>query len=93
MGNGIELAQKDTLFTTPERIQADIVRVDDAWTDAGKNYSVLALTSDGYIACAKLNYGKGTYIVTAMQNGRLTHLKANTPLMKNLMYQAVSLVH
>ncbi|MFQ6042725.1 MAG: hypothetical protein ACE5PV_17850 [Candidatus Poribacteria bacterium] len=92
VGNGIEPAQKDNLFTTPERIQADLVRVDDAWTEADRHYSVLAKTFEGKIAIAKLNYGAGTYIITAMQNGRPAHLKANAPLMKNLIYQAVELI-
>jgi len=89
VGNGIQLAKKDNLFTTPESIQADQIRIDDAWTEASKNYSVLALTPEGNIAIAKLNYGKGMYIVTAMQNGRPEHLKTNAPLIKNLMYQSV----
>jgi hypothetical protein len=91
--NGIQVAKKDNLFTTPESIQTEQIRVDDAWVEASKNYSVLALTSEGNIAIAKLNYGKGMYIVTAMQNGRPEHLQTNASLMKNLMYQAVSLVH
>jgi len=90
VGNGIQLAKKDVLFTTPERVQAEQIRVDDAWTEASKGYSVLAFTPDRHIAIAKLNYGKGMYIVTAMQNGRPPHLKTNALLMKNLMYQAVS---
>ncbi|HIE27778.1 TPA: hypothetical protein EYP66_10865 [Candidatus Poribacteria bacterium] len=93
VGNGIQFVQKDNLFTTPERIQADLIRVDDAWAGASKHYSVLAKTFEGKIAIAKLNYGAGTYIITAMQNGRPAHLKANAPLMKNLMYQAISLMH
>ncbi len=93
VGNGIKLAKKDNLFTTPENIQIDQIRVDDAWTEASKNYSVLALTPEGNIAIAKLNYGKGMYMVTAMQNGRPEHLQTNASLIKNLMYQAVSLIH
>ena len=92
VGNGIELAKNDNLFTTPEHIQTNQIRVDDAWTGASKHYSVLAFTPDKHIAVAKLNYGKGMYIVTAMQNGRPAHLKTNAPLMKNLMYQAVSMI-
>lgn len=92
VGNGIQVVKKDNLFTTPERIQATKIRVDDAWAEASKNYSVLAKTFDGHIAIAKLNYGKGMYLVTAMQNGRPAHLETNAPLMKNLMYQAVSLI-
>jgi len=89
VGSGIELAKNDNLFTTPEHIQTNQIRVDDAWTEASKHYSVLAFTPDKHIAVAKLNYGKGMYIVTAMQNGRPAHLKTNAPLMKNLMYFAV----
>ena len=93
VGNGIELSKQDNIFTTPEQIQVDQIRVDDAWSDASQDYSVLALTPDGHIAVAKLNYGKGMYIVTAMQNGRPAHLKTNAPLMKNLIYQAVSMMY
>lgn len=91
-GNGIELAKNDNLFMTPERVRANQIRVDDAWTEASRHYSVLAKTLEGYIAIAKLNYGSGMYIVTALQNGRSAHLKTNAPLIKNLMYQAVSLI-
>lgn len=89
VGNGIELAKNDKLFTTPERIRSDQIRVDDAWSEASSDYSVLALTFEGNIAIAKLDYGKGMYIVTAMQNGRPAHLKSNASLMKNLIYLAI----
>ncbi|MBM3240341.1 hypothetical protein FJZ31_29005 [Candidatus Poribacteria bacterium] len=92
IGNGIQVAKNDNLFTTPEKIQVDQIRIDDAWTEVSKNYSVLALTPSGNIAIAKLKYGKGIYIVTAMQNGRPEHLQINASLIKNLMHQAVSLV-
>ena len=39
---------------------------------------------------AQLEYGKGMYIVTAMQNGRDTHLASNAKLMTNLINLAVS---
>ena len=89
-GSGIQPAEGDDLFTMPKYIQADLIRVDDAWAEAGERYSVLAFTPDGHIATARLRYGSGMYIVTAMQNGRRAHLKTNAPLIRNLMYQAVS---
>ena len=88
-GNGIRLVKDDDLFTTPERIAADEIRVDDAWTEADANYSVLALTREENVALAQLVYGKGVYIITAMQNGRPEHLKSNSRLIGNLMNFAV----
>lgn len=90
VGNGIQFVKEDNLFSTPERVQAEQVRVDDAWTEPDSDYSVLARTSENYIAVAQLEYGKGMYILTAMQNGRDTHLKVNAPLMANLMNLAVN---
>ena len=89
VGNGIRPVKDNDLFTTPEKIQAEQIRVDDAWTEPDTGYSVLALTSEKNIAIAQLEYGKGMYIVTAMQNGRDTHLKSNAKLMANLMNLAV----
>ena len=92
VGNGIRLVKDDALFTTPERVEPAQVRVDDAWAEADADYSVLALTKDENVALAQLEYGEGVYIVTAMQNGRLEHLKSNSKLMGNLMNFAVRTV-
>lgn len=89
VGNGIRFVQNDNLFTTPESIKADQIRVDDAWAKPSNHYSVLARTPEGYIAIAKLNYGRGMYIVTAMQNRGAAHLETNAPLIKNLIYLAI----
>jgi len=91
VGNGIKFVQNDDLFKIPESIKPEEIRVDDAWSEASRNYSVLAYTNEGYIALAKLNYGRGMYIITAMQNGKPAHLKTNSSLMKNLLYQAVEM--
>ena len=92
VGNGIRPVKDDDLFTTPERIATDQIRVDDAWAEADAGYSVLALTKDENIALAQLSYGKGVYIITAMQNGRPEHLKSNAKLIGNLMNFAVKSV-
>ncbi|MFC1713109.1 hypothetical protein ACFL6S_05545 [Candidatus Poribacteria bacterium] len=89
-GSGIHPIANHDLFTTPKLIQTDLIRVDDAWTTTSEDYSVLASTPDGHIAAAKLTYGRGMYIIAAMQNGRTDHLKTNAPLMRNLIYQAIS---
>lgn len=89
VGNGIRLVKDNDLFTKPEKIQAEQIRVDDAWAEPDTGYSVLAWTNEKNIAIAQLEYGKGMYIVTAMQNGRDTHLKSNAKLMANLMNLAV----
>jgi hypothetical protein len=90
VGNGIRPVRDDDLFTTPERVQVEQIRVDDAWAEPDAGYSVLALTSEENIALAQLEYGEGMYIVTAMQNGRDTHLASNAKLMTNLINLAVS---
>jgi len=87
--DGIQPVKDNELFTTPERVEADQVRVDDAWAEGDSDYSVLALTKEENIAIAQLEYGKGMYVVTAMQNGQPDHLKNNAPLMGNLMNLAV----
>lgn len=92
VGNGIRLVKDNNLFTTPERVATDQIRVDDAWAEADASYSVLALTKDENIALAQLKHGKGVYIITAMQNGRPEHLKSNAKLMGNLMNFAVKSV-
>ncbi len=89
VGNGIRVVKDDDLFVKPEQVAVEQIRVDDAWAEADADYSVLALTKDENIALAELEYGKGVYIVTAMQNGRLAHLKSNAKLMGNLMNFAV----
>ncbi|MFC1713110.1 hypothetical protein ACFL6S_05550 [Candidatus Poribacteria bacterium] len=89
VGNGIRLVKDDDLFAKPQQVAAEQIRVDDAWAEADAGYSVLALTKDENIALAQLEHGKGVYIVTAMQNGRLEHLKSNSKLMGNLMNFAV----
>jgi len=90
--NGIRPVKDDSLFTTPERIATEQIRVKDAWAEADAGYSVLALTKSENIALAQLEYGKGVYIVTAMQNGRPEHLKSNAKLIGNLMNFAVKSV-
>lgn len=89
VGNGIQFVKENALFTTPEQVQAGAIRVDDAWTEADADYSVLALTREKNVAVAQLKYGKGIYIITALQNGRDIHLKSNAKLMGNLMNFAV----
>ncbi len=89
VGNGIRPVKDNDLFTKPAKIQTELIRVDDAWTEPDTGYLVLALTGEKNIAIAQLEYGKGMYIVTAMQNGRDTHLKSNAKLMGNLMSLAV----
>ncbi|MBC8229612.1 hypothetical protein H8E77_08710 [bacterium] len=39
---------------------------------------------------ATLKYGRGMYIVTGIQNETQQNVKANTPLMENLIYYAVN---
>lgn len=78
------------IFKNPRTIKTGTVHLDDTWTGWSDKYKILATTNDGKsIALAMLQYGKGMYLVTALQNETEANAKANAPLMENIMRFAV----
>ena len=78
------------IFKTPRQVKSGVVDFDDTWTGWSKNYRILATTNNGKnIALAMLEYGKGMYLVTALLNESAENVRANGPLMENIMYFSV----
>ena len=64
--------------------------MDDTWTNWDSKFDILATTNSGKdIVVATLKEGKGMYIVTGIQNETQEDVKANAPLMQNLIDFAV----
>ena len=81
------------LFRKPNRVKSGEIVMDDTWTKWSKKYTVLATTNSGkYIALAMLKWGRGMYLITALQNATEQDVKANAPLMENLIHFAVNWV-
>jgi len=79
------------LFETPNKVRSGQPNIDDTWTKWSPKYIILATTNNGNdLAVATLKYGRGMYIVTGIQNETQKNVKANTPLMENLIYYAVN---
>ena len=71
-------------------MKANQIHLDDTWTDWDKEFNVLATTNSGKdIAVATLKWGQGIYIVTGIQNETQAGVKANSPLMENLIHFAM----
>jgi len=79
------------LFQQPNRIKSGRLNLDDTWSEWNSKYVLLATTNSGEdIAFATLKYGKGLYIVTGLHNETEANLKANAPMMENLLYFAIT---
>ncbi|HIE27777.1 TPA: hypothetical protein EYP66_10860 [Candidatus Poribacteria bacterium] len=79
------------LFRRPNTIKSGQLHIDDTWTDWDKRFDILATTNSGKdIVVATLKEGKGMYIVTGIQNETEEDVKANAPLMENLIHFAVN---
>lgn len=79
------------LFEQPNRIKSGRLNLDDTWSDWSSKYVLLATTNSGDdIVVATLKYGKGLYIITGLHNETEANLKANAPLMENLLHFAIS---
>ena len=79
------------LFEQPNRIKSGRLNLDDTWSDWNSKYVLLATTNSGEdIVVATLKYGKGLYIITGLHNETEANLKANAPMMENLLYFAIS---
>ena len=76
------------LFRKPHTIRR--MFIDDTWVQWGKNFEVLATSSDGDdMVIGTLPYGKGLYLVTSLKNRTQTHIEYNKNMMENLLYFAV----
>ena len=86
-----QLNQKaEDLFRTPNKVQSGQIRIDDTWTNWDAKFDILATTNSGKdIVVATLKEGKGIYIVTGIQNETQEDVKANSPLMENILHFAV----
>ena len=79
-----------TLITKPNKIKQ--IRANDKWHNADKSVVTIA-TNDtrDYMVVALLKHGKGTYIITAMQNEDQGQVDLNFPFIENLLFYAVVL--
>jgi len=91
ISNGIQpTKQAKNLFKTPNSVNPERIHINDTWIEPSSKYVVLATANNGQdVAIAKLEYGKGMYLVTALMNGKDAHLKVNLPIMRNLLYFAI----
>ncbi|MFQ6042724.1 MAG: hypothetical protein ACE5PV_17845 [Candidatus Poribacteria bacterium] len=81
----------ENLFNKPNVVKSGQIVMDDTWTNWSSKYTVLATTNSGKdIALAMLKWGKGMYLITALQNATESDVKANAPLMGNLIHFAVA---
>jgi len=78
------------LFRVPNIVKSGQLRMDDTWTNWDSTFDILATTNSGQdLVVATLIEGKGMYIVTGVQNETQEDVKANAPLMQNLIHFAV----
>ncbi|MBM3234847.1 hypothetical protein FJZ31_00975 [Candidatus Poribacteria bacterium] len=78
------------LFKAPNLVKKERIYLGDTWTKWSEKYEILAMTDDGKnIVIAKLEYGKGMYIVTSLRNETEEDVKINTNIMENLIHYAV----
>jgi len=91
MRNDFQLTDKaGKLFNRPNKVRSGELRIDDTWTNWDNKFDILATTNSGNdIVVATLKEGKGMYIVTGIQNENEQDVRANAPLMQNLIYFAV----
>lgn len=82
--------QAGDLFRTPNKVRSGKVCLSDTWTNWNEKYTILATTANGQgIAVATLQYGKGLYIITSLDNRTEEHVRSNKALMENLMFYAI----
>jgi len=78
------------LFKAPNLVKKGRIRLGGTWTKWGEKYEILATTDNGRdIVIAKLEYGKGMYLVTGLQNKTEEDVKINAAIMENLIHYAV----
>ncbi|MBC8232990.1 hypothetical protein H8E77_25890 [bacterium] len=81
----VDSSAAETLFQKPNVVKSGQLVMDDTWTKWSEKYTILATTNSGKdIALTMLNWGRGIYLITALQNATEQDVKANAPLMENL---------
>ena len=97
--NGVESSQRKDfqptsdageLFKAPHRIRSGQLALDDSWSGWNQKYQVLATTNGGKeIVVAKLQYGKGMYLITNLRNSQKAEASKNRRMLENLVHFAV----
>ena len=97
--NGVESSQRKDfqptsdageLFKAPHRIRSGQLALDDSWSGWNQKFQVLATTNGGKeIVVAKLEYGKGMYLITNLRNSQKTEVFQNRRMLENLVHFAV----
>ena len=97
--NGVESTQRKDfqptsdageLFKAPHRIRSGQLALDDSWSGWNQKYQVLATTNGGKeIVVAKLQYGKGMYLITNLRNSQKAEASKNRRMLENLVHFAV----
>ncbi len=78
------------LFETPHPIADNQLVFDDAWTEWGPRYEVLATINSGQdAALLRLEYGEGLYILSSLRNASKEDVQSNVPMMENLLYYVI----
>ena len=100
--NGVESTQRNdfqltsnagNLFQAPHRIRSGQLALDDSWSGWNQKYQVLATTNSGKeIVVAKLQYGKGMYLITNLRNSQETEVSKNRRMLENLVHFAVDFI-
>lgn len=79
------------LFTKPNKVAQ--IHFDDAWTQPDNSIILLATIAGGAdVGIGLLRHGKGTYILTSIENENAGDVGVNTPIMENLIHYAVKLI-
>ena len=79
------------LFTKPHKV--DAAHFDDAWTDPDDSIILLATIAGGQdVGIGLLPHGKGSYLLTSLENEDAAEVATNEPIMENLIHYAVKLI-
>lgn len=79
------------MFTVPNAVEA--AHHDDTWTDLDPNFILLSTINNGAdISVGLFEHGRGTYIVTGIENEDAANVAVNLPLMENIMLYAANLI-
>ncbi|RKU20385.1 hypothetical protein C6503_06230 [Candidatus Poribacteria bacterium] len=100
--NGVESSRRDDfqptsdageLFKAPHRIRSGDLALDDSWSGWNQKYQVLATTNGGKeIVVAKLQHGKGMYLITNLRNSQRQEVSKNRRMLENLVHFAVDFI-
>ena len=80
------------LFTKPNKVDG-VAHFDDSWTQPDKSIILLATIQNGQdVGIGLLPHGKGSYLLTSIENEGAGDVAKNEPLMENLIHYAVKLI-